>query len=184
MTQQEERELLLLARRARRLGDRVAAQRAVERIYVAGNWQGRLTKEARKWVQEGVELEEFISAGQVGLLEAIERWSPKHPSWWTYAYFWIRKRMAELSRIQGAIVIEREHEVRLVNLVAKVTSKMERTGKNVTVKAVQRATGLTKERAERGMEGRRPRGWASLPEERAENACRRSIRRRRDRSGL
>ena len=164
LTEEEERALLQQSRTARKLGDLVACQRAIEELIRRGNWQGQLTTQAAKWVQEGADLEEFVQAGYVGLLEAIDRWSPKKQGWRTYAYFWVRKRMAELSRLQGAIVIEREHEVRLVNLVARVTKEIARTGKSVSVRRVQKAAGLTRAKAAAGLQGRRPKGWVRLTE--------------------
>ena len=86
----------------------------LKRILISvGSWDRQIRALARRWRCEGVELEEFQSAGLQGLLEAADRYDGRPSGWPTYATTWIRRRVQELARIQGgSIVAVTHHEER------------------------------------------------------------------------
>ncbi len=137
-----------------------ARQHLIEELIRAGNWEGQIRSLASRWRQDGdgVLLKELMQAGRLGLLEAVSRWRPhRRRGWPTYAWFWVRKSLERLCRAQGPIVGESEHEIRLVRLVAREVRRGAQDEQEIA-----RRTGLSLQQVRRGLQGRRPRGWAEL----------------------
>ena len=86
----------------------------LKRILISvGNWDRQIRALARRWRCDGVELEEFQSAGLQGLMEAADRYDGRPSGWPTYATTWIRRRVQELARLQGGpLVAITHHEAR------------------------------------------------------------------------
>ena len=89
-------------------------QRLQGELIQVGRWAKRIRALARRWQCETVELEEFESAGVMGLLEAASRYDGGDGEGWpSYATQWALRRMQELARAQGGpIVVETQWEQR------------------------------------------------------------------------
>lgn len=59
--------------------------------------EGLVRREAKRYRHAvgrgGVELEDLLQAGRMGLLRAGESWDPERGAWSTYATFWVRATM-------------------------------------------------------------------------------------------
>jgi RNA polymerase primary sigma factor len=84
MTKDEERELAARIQR----GDKVALDRLV-----TANLKYVVTM-ANKFIGMGLPIDDLIQEGNLGLIEAAQRYAPGHDTkFLTYAKFWIRKRL-------------------------------------------------------------------------------------------
>lgn len=89
-------------------------QRLQGEMIQVGQWVAQIRALARRWRCDGIEQEEFESAGVMGLLEAAQRFDGRADGegWPTYATQWVRRRMQELARAQQCIVPETQWEQR------------------------------------------------------------------------
>ena len=127
------------------------AQRATGVLCQA--WAGRVRALASAWTGPGLDLDDLCQAGTVGLLRAardadLDRTDQE---WTAYAYSHARKELERLSRAQGRIVVESEHERRLAGRVGKALAR----DPDLSDQDLSEITGLTAGQCARARRGRR-----------------------------
>lgn len=101
LPREKQRELLLISR----AGDRRARDKLVCSM---GSFVYQC---ARKFVRPGVELDDLMSAGQEGLLVAIDRYDPDRGCLTTYAKYWIMAKLRECARDHEDTHISRSRDI-------------------------------------------------------------------------
>lgn len=88
--------------------------------------QGIIIKLARAYLHRNVEFLDLVQAGNLGLLEAFERFEPiKEVKFVTYAFFWVHKMIQEAARNSGSIVTIPTHIHRLQKKVNEARAQYE-----------------------------------------------------------
>jgi RNA polymerase primary sigma factor len=93
----------------------------------------------------GVELQELLQQGVVGLLFAARRYDPRlNTPFWAYASFWVRKAMQELVAELTRPVALSDRAVRaLAQIRAARTAHLDANGSDPTNEQLSAATGFT-----------------------------------------
>lgn len=116
-----------------------------------------VVKISHDYKTRGLPLEDLISEGNMGLLEAARKFNPKKGAKFsTYAAWWIRAYMRRaLARQSEGIRVPESSRRRLMKMKAAGEKILRDTGKEATVAQVAHDTGLTV-RTTRNMIGRLP----------------------------
>src|ERR1035437_3804747 len=82
------------------------AQKQAAREVIILKCQGYVIKLSKRYSQRGVEMEDLIQEGNIGLMQAIERFDPERGfRFLTYAYDWIRRALGRATEEKGSINI-------------------------------------------------------------------------------
>ena len=146
-----QREIAIL-REVQDLGDRDPEHREalVTELIRVGEWENQAKAFAWRWRSGGIAKEDITHAAIEGLLEAVKRFDSGKlidgKGWISYAHLWMRLRVMELARKQGAIVAESAGEIQAELRVRRaLTSRPDasdedlRTSCNLSAEAVARA---------------------------------------------
>lgn len=103
---------------------------------------------AKQYSNKGLPLSDLISEGNLGLLEAIQKYDiEKNVKFITYAVFWIRQYIMGALSTQSRTVRLPLNHLNAVNKVLKVTSKAKKhEQRELTVKEISDTTGLLTEK--------------------------------------
>lgn len=103
---------------------------------------------AKQYSNKGLPLSDLISEGNLGLLEAIQKYDiEKNVKFITYAVFWIRQYIMGALSTQSRTVRLPLNHLNAVNKVLKVTSKAKKhEQRELTVKEISDTTGLPTEK--------------------------------------
>jgi RNA polymerase primary sigma factor len=93
----------------------------------------------------GVQLQEFLQQGVVGLLSAARRYDPRlNTRFWAYASFWVRKAMQELVAELTRPVVLSDRAVRALAQIRTARNEhLQAHGTEPTNEQLSAATGLT-----------------------------------------
>jgi RNA polymerase primary sigma factor len=102
---------------------------------------------AKRYANKGVDTEELIQEGSIGLIKAAEKYNlNKGFRFTTYAYWWIQQAVrSALSQKRSAIRIPINTSDRIFKLESAKQQHYNYHGKFPTVKELQKITGLKKE---------------------------------------
>ena len=102
---------------------------------------------AKRFAGKGVDTEELIQEGSIGLIKAAEKYNlNKGFRFTTYAYWWIQQAIrSALSQKRSAIRIPINTSDRIIKIIAAKQSHYNRYELNPTLKQLQELTGLTQE---------------------------------------
>lgn len=116
-------------------------------------WEGRIRALAKAWTCSGLDLDDLCQAGALGLLRAAQTADPTRsdPEITAFLYSHVRKELERLSRRQGRIVVESEHERRQAGRVGRALAK----DPDLTDQALSERLGLTQTQVQRARTGRR-----------------------------
>ncbi len=102
---------------------------------------------AKRFTNKGVDIEELIQEGAIGLIKAAEKYNlNKGYRFTTYAYWWIQQSIkTALSYKRSAIRIPINTSDRIFKIEAAKQDYYSRYEKQPTIKQLQKITGLTQE---------------------------------------
>lgn len=124
---------------------------AAERARLVEGGLRRVVQVARRYLHRGIALPDLIEEGNVGLLQAVERYDPDHDgAFATFAVWWVRHAvvaaLAERAREQRQAV---GLDVLRGRLAAEASRLAESLGRVATVEELASAAGIPVEQVER-----------------------------------
>lgn len=105
---------------------------------------------AKKYVGHGVELEDLIQEGNIGLITAAGKFDPSRGRFSTYATFWIRQAMTRYIDEKSRTIRVPAYMSQLFNRISKVEVSLEQElGRAPTVKELAEEMGMSSERVDK-----------------------------------
>jgi RNA polymerase primary sigma factor len=134
---------LLTPGEERRLAERVQrGDAAARRKMIEANLR-LVVSIARRWQGNGVELPDLISAGNLGLIRAVELFDPARGcKLSTYATRWIEQRIRIAVAREGSLVAVPVHRHGELRAIARARVQLAANGETPTMERVAEATGL------------------------------------------
>lgn len=135
---------------ARRIHD--GDERALERM-VQGNLRF-VVSVAKNYQNMGLELEDLISAGNIGLVTAAKRFDETRGfKFCSYAVWWIRQSILQAISKEGRTVALPANQQSLLSKIARTTSRLEQDlGRTPTLAEVAEMLGADEEKVDRLMQ--------------------------------
>lgn len=111
----------------------------------------RVRSVARSYSGRGVEIDELIAAGNLGLAEAVHRFDPmRNVKLTTYADSWIRKRIREaLAEQSGPVRLPRYQRDKLRDIYAARRRRLLTTGEPPNIERIAHEAGMSRAEVER-----------------------------------
>jgi len=143
---QQEGITLLSRAQERKLGKRVQAGDAIAREEMIKANLALVIYTARNWQDRGVDLEDLIGEGNIGLIRAVEKFNPRR-GWRfaTYATWWIRQSIWRAIKAHGHTIRIPAYLIELLAKWRKATRFLGATlGRTPTEAEVSKHLGLTR----------------------------------------
>jgi RNA polymerase primary sigma factor len=98
---------------------------------------------ANKWRDRGVDFEDLIQEGTLGLIRAVEKWDESRGyKFSTYAVWWIRQACSRAIADQGSTIRMPVHMVERANRVRRAYARIEAEDGTAPIEAVADAVGV------------------------------------------
>jgi RNA polymerase primary sigma factor len=109
---------------------------------------------AKRYRNRGVEFEDLVSAGTIGLMRAVDKFEVEHGfKFATYAVHWIRQTMQREIEDRGALIRIPENVVQAVTKVHAARGRLlTMLGREPTVEELAQATGLSVRKVKRALD--------------------------------
>lgn len=118
-------------------------RRAYDRIFISTSHM--VISTAKKYLGQGVDEQDLIQAGNMGVLEAIQRHEPEQKNKFiSYAIWWIRNKMLEEIANQGRFLSTTSTEGTNKHRSYKATNRLyQKLGRKPTLKEISKESGLS-----------------------------------------
>lgn len=108
---------------------------------------GLIIKVTKGYSRRGVDFEELIQAGRIGMLRAIKTYNSNESSFNTYAFYWIKRAIGrELDNNRRTIRLPVYVLERVSKIIKSKKELTERFGKEPTIKELSKAVNSSEER--------------------------------------
>lgn len=117
---------------------------------------------ARRYQRKGLEFEDLVQEGTIGIMKAARKYDPAKGAFSTYATYWIRQRIAQAVIQQGRLIRLPTHVGELVSKVLYAQERLLAQGVVPSRRDIAAATELTEKQVEKMLRLLHERGVASL----------------------
>lgn len=154
LSQAEEAEL---GRRVQSIGDQKAAQKLVKHNFRLVIWM------ARRYTRPGLQLDDLIQWGNIGLMIAAQRYDPAKSRFTTYAYHWIRQSVLRNIQDRETLIrvpVYRYADILTVHRTAKELTK--ELGREPVPEEIARRSGISIRRVGQALQTGEQRGVVTI----------------------